>query len=64
MQVSTLGIMPPWIVPSAISFLTWLDGQFADEVALLVEDAGNVGQEQQARRARARRRSRRRRCRR
>ena len=49
MQVSTLGIMPPEIVPSAISALASRDRQLLDQLLVLVEHAGHVGEEQQAR---------------
>ena len=48
MQVSTFGIMPPEIVPSAISLRASVDRQLRDQVLRLVEHAGHVGEQQQA----------------
>ena len=43
--------MPPCTVPSAISASACATGELADELALPVEDAGDVGEEEKPRRA-------------
>ena len=63
MQVSTLGIMPPEIVPSLISALASATVSSLISLPVLVEHAGHVGEEQQARGVAARRQWRRQRCR-
>ena len=47
MQVSTLGIMPPVMVPSAISAGISPIRNSLDELLVLVEHAGHVGEQQQ-----------------
>ena len=48
MQVSTFGIMPPVMVPSAIRRRASLTRQFLDKLLGLVEHARHVGQQQEA----------------
>ena len=50
MQVSTFGIMPPEIVPSAIAASASATVSSCDQLLLLVQHAGDVGQHQQPRR--------------